>query len=348
MSTTAKRATKKTAGKAAKKAGKKVTNNMTEGATEETIRFNGVDVFVRAVGAGPPILLINGLGAHTAMWETMEETLAGFRLIEFDLPGAGQSGVSTLPMSISDLAEAACAVMDHFGVERAHVLGYSMGGIVAQQLASDAPERVERLILLATTPGRGSFRGDIRAMINMLTPARYLSPTLYASTIGSMVGGRARHDTAWVADQGILRLRHSPKWRGYLWQLASVIRWSGFPILPNIEHEVLVLAGDDDPLIPVVNAMMLTYALQNGRLLVVRTEGHLMMMDPESRIHPAIREFFSAGDLRETRVWHHADRVDRNELQIALAGARILELPWGVDALMRRRWLRRYAAAQSE
>ena len=312
------------------------------------ITFEDVNIFVRETGSGEPVLLINGLGAHTTMWEVMEETLRGFRLLEFDLPGAGQSGIPLLPMSIEKLAELACAVLDHFEVERAHVLGYSMGGIVAQQLASDHPERLKRLVLLATTPGRGSFRGDLRATINMFTPARYLSPTLYAMTIGSMVGGRARHDTAWVADQGLLRLQHSPKWRGYIWQLLSVMSWSGLPILPNIAHEVLVLAGDDDPMIPIVNAMILTHGLQNGRLLVLRNEGHLMMMDPESRIHPAIQEFFSAEDLDETRVWDYADWVNENELKIALAGARVWELPLSKDAFLRRRWLKRYAQSQAE
>ena len=151
-----------------------------------------------------------------------------------------------------------------------------------------------------------------------------------------------------LADQGLLRLRHSPKWRGYMWQLVSVMRWSGLPILPNIPHEVLVLAGDDDPMIPVINAMMLTHALQNGRLMVLRNEGHLMMMDPDSRIHPAIQEFFSAPDLEQTRVWDYADWVDEKELQIALAGARVMELPFSKDAFLRRRWLKRYAEAQTE
>ena len=56
----------------------------------QMIEYQDVEVFVRAAGEGPPVLLINGLGAHTAMWESMEETLEGFRLLQFDLPGAGE------------------------------------------------------------------------------------------------------------------------------------------------------------------------------------------------------------------------------------------------------------------
>ena len=82
-----------------------------------TVRFRGADVFVREVGQGPPLLLINGLGAHSAMWAALERTLRGFRLLQFDLPGAGQSELSRRQLSISDLAELATVVLDHFDVE---------------------------------------------------------------------------------------------------------------------------------------------------------------------------------------------------------------------------------------
>ena len=313
-----------------------------DGPTGEVIRFQGVDVYVRATGAGPPVLLINGLGTHTAMWEPMEASLDGFRILQFDLPGSGQSATPSTLMPIPELARLSTVVMDHYGVKRAHVIGYSMGGLVAQQLAHDAPERVQRMVLLASTAGRGSFRGSILATINMLAPVRYLSPRIYDMTAGSLVGGRARHDTAWVADQGLLRRKHPPTWRGYLSQLRSILRWSGFPILGEVSHEVLVLAGDDDPIIPVVNAMMLTHMLPNGRLLVIRGEGHMMMMDPDSRTHPAIREFLSATDLDTTQIWQDASAVDADELKSALAGAGVV-LPWSVDARIRRRWLRKNA-----
>ena len=206
-----------------------------------------------------------------------------------------------------------------------------MGGVVAQQLAHDAPERVERLVLLATTPGRGAFQGGLKARINIATPVRYLSPFLYAKTIGSLVGGRARHDAAWVAEQGLLRLQHMPSWRGYFSQLRSIVNWSAFEFLRDVPHATLILAGDDDPLIPVINGMILSYLLPNARLLVVRSEGHLMMMDQDSRTHPAIREFLTADDLETTGIWHSRcpgrcegaeDRARRGEGREAAMGTR--------------------------
>jgi pimeloyl-ACP methyl ester carboxylesterase len=304
------------------------------------IRFRDANVHVREVGTGPPLLLINGLGAHSAMWEPLEQTLDGFRLLQFDLPGAGESDVPWRPVSVRRLARLATAVLDHFGVEKAHVVGYSMGGIVAQQLAHDAPDRVDRIVLLATSPGIGGFIGDVRAMLNILTPARYLSPRIYIETIGNLVGGRARHDREWVAEQGALRLKHAPTWRGYAGQMQSMARWSGLPLLPRIEHDVLVLTGDDDPLTPVVNGQMLAHLLQNGRLRVLPGMGHLLVMNTESGAHEAIHEFLTADDLDRAAVWTDADPVSAADLRAAIREAeRTAMSRRGARARARRRWL---------
>jgi pimeloyl-ACP methyl ester carboxylesterase len=315
----------------------------------EKVRFDDACVFVRELGEGPPLLLINGLGAHTAMWDTLERTLDGFRILEFDLPGAGRSDVPRRPVSVRRLARVAAAVMDRFGVERADVVGYSMGGIVAQQLAADAPDRVRRLALVATSPGLGAVHGDVRALLNIATPARYMSPRLYAKTIGSLAGGRARHDTAWVAEQGALRLRHAPPLLGYLGQIASLTFWSGLPFLAQIQHPALVVAGDDDPLTPVANGMLLAHMLPNGRLRVVSGEGHLMLMDADSAALPAIREFLSAPRLDQARVWREASQVDAQELGIGIANAGWQIPSWSaVAALMRRNWVGRGAPVSDD
>lgn len=306
------------------------------------VRFDDACVFVRSIGDGPPLLLVNGLGAHTAMWDTLERTLDGFRIIEFDLPGAGQSDVPLKPVSVPRLAKLATSVLDAFEIERADVLGYSMGGIVAQQLAADAPERVRRLVLTATSPGLGALHGDLRALLSIMTPVRYLTPTLYAKTIGTLAGGRARRDQAWVAEQGGLRLKHAPSWRGYAGQLWSMSRWSGLPLLQRIQHPTLVLAGGDDPLTPVANGMIVAHLLANGRLVVLEDEGHLMLMDADSRSHPAIREFLTTADLDRAAVWRHASEVDARELEIGLAASNWQLPTWSLVAgLMRRRWVPR-------
>lgn len=306
----------------------------------ELRRFPEGRVFVRTVGEGQPLLLINGLGAHSAMWETLERSLTGFRIVEFDLPGAGQSDTPRTPVSVERLAVLATSIMDHFEMDRPDVLGYSMGGIVAQQLAANHPKRVRRLVLLASSPGVGQMQGDVKALLNIVTPLRYLSRHVYINTIGTLVGGRARHDTRWIAEQGALRLKHSPSWRGYMGQLFSLSCWSGLPLLRDIKHPVLVITGDDDPLTPVVNGMILAHMLPNGRLLVCPNEGHLIPMDDDSIAHPVIREFLRAPRLDRAKDWREAKQVSAEELRTALFSAPFQLPPLSIlNARARDRWL---------
>jgi pimeloyl-ACP methyl ester carboxylesterase len=274
------------------------------------------------------------------MWEALERTLAGFRIVEFDLPGAGRSDVPWKPVSVPRLARLAAAVMDEVGADSAHVLGYSMGGIVAQQLCADMPDRVTRLVLVASSPGIGGLQGDLKAMLSIATPARYLSGRAYGLTIGSLAGGRARYDPAWVKEHGALRLKYAPTWRGYFGQMLSLMTWSGLPLLPRIEHPVLVVAGDDDPLTPVFNGMLLASMLRNGRLLVCTGEGHLMVMDSDSAAQPAIREFLSVDSLEEAKVWRDAAMITSEELEMALQKGPLQLPPWSIiNSAARRRWL---------
>jgi pimeloyl-ACP methyl ester carboxylesterase len=311
------------------------------GFTEGAVELDRMRIHVRDVGHGPPILLINGIGAHTAMWAPLEHALEGFRTISFDAPGAGRSSTPLLPVTVPRLARLAALVLDHVGVEQADVLGYSMGGAVLQQLCADAPQRVRRAVLVATTPGLGGIHGDALAMLNLVTPVRYLSPRLYSMTIGSLAGGRARTDGEWVARYGVLRQRSVPSLRGYFSQLMSVSGWSSLQLLRRIDLPVLVVTGDDDPLIPVANAMLLTHLLPDARLMVLHSEGHLMLMDDQSPAPDHIREFLAAPTLEDAPVWSEAQVVERNDVQTALAGRSVWQAqPWGlISGCLRRRHL---------
>lgn len=305
----------------------------------ELVRFRDATVFVREVGDGVPLLLINGLGAHSAMWGPLERALDGFRIVEFDLPGAGRSPAPRRPVRIPSLARLCVTIMDRAGFDAPDVLGYSMGGMVAQQLAADAPERVRRLVLVATTPGVGSVQADPKALLNVLTPIRYSSSRLYARTLASMVGGRARHDPEWIVEQARLRFRHRPSWRGYLGQLNSMAGWSSLPLLPRIDRPTLVLSGDDDPLAPAVNGAIIASRLPHGRLHVLDGEGHLMVLDERSAALHSISEYLRADELSMSTVWTQAAVVDRRDVLARLSATRRQLPPLSLlDAAARRRW----------
>jgi pimeloyl-ACP methyl ester carboxylesterase len=294
---------------------------------------------MRIVGHGPPVLLVNGLGAHMAMWRVLERALNAFRLIEFDAPGTGRSATSVAPLGVRRLARVAAGVLDAVGVERVDVIGYSMGGIVAQQLALDAPGRLRRIVLVASGCGVGSVPSNLTAMLNIVTPLRFVSTRFYNRTIGGMVGGRARDDAAWVAEHGAVRMLHPPSMLGYFGQLISLTGWSSLPTLARIAHPVLVVGGDDDPLSPPANALILAHRLPQARALVIAGEGHLMLMDSDSSAHEPIGRFLAAASLDDEPAWRDARVVVDADVRAALPAATDQVQPLGaIAALARRRW----------
>jgi pimeloyl-ACP methyl ester carboxylesterase len=238
----------------------------------------------------------------------------------------------------------ATLVLDSVGVDQADVLGYSMGGIVAQQLAAGAPDRIRRVVLAGTTCGLGAIPGTPLAMLHMMVPARYLSPKIYARTIGGIVGGPARHDRAVVADLLAVRLQRVSM-RGYLGHMLSLSSWTGLPLLARISHPALVVSGDDDPLSPLANAMLLTRLLPQARMVTAAGEGHLLFLSPSSPVLGPIRDFLSAPSLAESDAWREAADVTDDDLLAATPSLRAQAQPWGlIGVVMRRRWLGRAAA----
>ena len=261
------------------------------------IDVEGIRLHVEAFGDGPPLLLINGIGAHAGMWKPLREALPGPRLIAFDAPGTGQSATPPIPLSLEALARVAEGVLDELGVEQADVLGYSFGGAVAQRLARRSPERVRRLVLASTTPGWGGVPGSLRTLARMSTPLRYYWRSYYESIAGDLMGGRLRRDEAFVRRLGEDRLANPPDPLGYAWQLAALSTdFGSLPWLHRVTQPTLVVTGDDDPVMPLANALLLAHKLPDARLLVAPGEGHLLLLDPDSRALPAIHDFVCDGD----------------------------------------------------
>ncbi|MFP3947546.1 MAG: alpha/beta fold hydrolase, partial [Longimicrobiales bacterium] len=143
---------------------------------EDPTRWVTVDGRVRLAaytrGTGEPLVLINGLGASVHDWGPTVEILArNRRLIAFDTRGAGRSAAPDVPMCLEELADDAASVLEAYGLESTDVVGYSMGGMVAQILAVHRPERVRRLVLMATHAGaRSAVRSMPRARAVMSIP----------------------------------------------------------------------------------------------------------------------------------------------------------------------------------
>jgi pimeloyl-ACP methyl ester carboxylesterase len=198
------------------------------------------------------------------------------------------------PVSVTSLADLSGAILENLEVPQADVLGYSYGGAIAQQLAYDAPTKVHRLVLAATTCGVGSVPGSIGAMSVLATPLRYYSSSYFDRTAAAAYGGMTARDSSTRRSMMSVRRRHPPSWHGYAMQMLGGASWSSRSFLSSIRHETLVISGDDDPLVPVANAQMLARCIPRAHLDIVKCAGHLLLWDEVEKLAQRIARFVNA------------------------------------------------------
>jgi pimeloyl-ACP methyl ester carboxylesterase len=304
--------------------------------TERHLKLRRTSVFVRETGSGTPVVLLNGIGAHVDMWRPMEDALDGMRVISFDAPGTGRSQTRLTPLTMFGLAGLVEELFDRLELGQADVVGYSFGGALAQQFALHSPDRVRRLVLAATLPGWGAVPGHLTAMLALGTPLRYYSRAFYEVSAASVAGGRARYDLDHVRALWRDRAGHAPTMRGYAHQVWAMTMWSSFPWLSRIMAPTLIVAGDDDPLVPLSNPLMMALRMPHARVMVVPGEGHFLLLDEDGRALAPIREFLAADDLDEADVWRSALRAERAKLNDQMRSDGLGAPPWGlVSAIFR-------------
>jgi len=262
-----------------------------------SVQADGLRIRVSTSGTGRPLLLIMGLGGHLDMWQALERILNpyGIRTIAYDAPGTGGSPPYRTPRRVSGLARTAERVLDSLGVGQVDVLGVSFGGGVAQQLAHQAPSRVRRLVLAATSTGALSVPGNPAALLSLATPRRYLDPDYYHRIAPKVFGGRSRRDPDAAAGT---RFGRPPSMTGYVHQLYAATGWTSLWWLHRIRQPTLVLSGDDDPVVPLANGRLLAQLIPDARLHVVAGGGHLFLLEEAAEVGPVIAEFLTGPSRR--------------------------------------------------
>ena len=175
-----------------------------------TIGGRAIRVSVREGTPGrPPLLLCNGIGASLELFQPFVDALDPQRpVIRFDMPGIGGSPAPVVPYHLATLPSLLAGLLDQLGYEQADVLGISWGGGLAQQFALSRPDRVRRLVLVATGPGSLMVPGHPRVLLRMLTPRRHRDPGHAARIAGELYGGSAREDPTLARD--LLHATHTP------------------------------------------------------------------------------------------------------------------------------------------
>lgn len=292
--------------------------------TDRMIRVGPHRLHVSITGTGTPVLLLNGLGGNIALWRALQQDLGGLRIIAFDAPGVGSSSTPALPYSISMLADIVAGLLDALDLDRVDVVGYSFGGVLAQQFARSHPLRVRRLVLVSTAPGWGAIVGDVPSLLSIITPVRYYSERAYALTAPFLAGGAGEKDEEFIQRTVAARTQDPPSVIGYYLQLLAAWSWSSLPWLARIPHPTVVLTGSGDRLIPAANSALIASQLRNARLVGIDGWGHYAVLDSSSGAGGKIREFLAAASPRDSSTWRSGVAVGRSQADAAIAAHRSL------------------------
>ncbi len=259
-------------------------------------KANEIDLYYEVHGEGEPLLLIMGLSLSSKSWfRTVPALSENYKVIIFDNRGTGFSSKPNTPYSIEMMANDALAVMDAAEVESAHVYGISMGGMIAQRLAIQYPERIRSLILGCTTSG-GANHVQPGADVSMLMLSRASStatpeemawataPILYSQSFLENQRDLVAEDIKRRIEQPILPY-------AYMLQLQACLAHDSYKELDQIKVPAFVIHGDEDKLVPFENGETLAEKLPNAEFLTVKGAGHIYVTEANDLVNQKVLEF---------------------------------------------------------
>lgn len=262
------------------------------------IRTNGIDLYYEVQGAGEPLVLLSGLGYSAWQWQRMAPLLARqFQVITLDNRGVGQSDKPAGPYTAALLAADTLGLLDVLDIERAAVLGHSMGGFIAQALALDYPQRVSRLILAATNFGGPHHVPITPAAMAVLTDVTVDPLTRFKNGLAvSTAPGFAERQPEVLADWLAWRLANPVDPAGYQAQLGIGLgllkEEAAFENrLPELAMPTLILFGAHDAVVPPANAGLLAQRIPHSEVAILPDAGHFFPLETPEEAAQVVTEF---------------------------------------------------------
>lgn len=254
---------------------------------------SGVKLYWEEQGSGDPLLLIMGLGYTRDMWHrTLPVVSERYRTISFDNRGVGRSDVPCGPYPIPMMATDAAAVMDAAGVQRAHVFGISMGGMIAQEFALQYLDRVRSLILGCTSHGGPEA---------VIADAEVIGTLMARGTMSAEDGIRAMipfiYDRSTprerIEEDLEIRRRTFPTAAGYFAQVQGIFAYESRTRLSQLKVPTLVIHGETDRLVPPENGRRLARIIDGARLVMIPGASHIFPTDQPDISDQAILGFLA-------------------------------------------------------
>ena len=263
----------------------------------------GFRMYYEEHGGGYPLLLVNGLGSDHLEWlHQIPAFTARFRGIVFDNRGTGKTDVPPGPYTTAEMADDAASLLRALGIPRAHVLGVSLGGMIAQEVALRHPDLVDGLVLGCTGPGGElSVRPSPEAMAAFAqakgedreAELRRMLPFLYTD---ACIRERPEEIEGFIRR----RLDHPTPPEGYLAQLSAAVTHDASSRLEKIRARTLVIAGDADRLVNWENSVRLAGRIPGAKLVVLPGAPHRIFAETAEAFNMEVLSFLQTGDVHRT------------------------------------------------
>ncbi|GBE91436.1 alpha/beta fold hydrolase [Nostoc cycadae] len=259
------------------------------------VHVNEIDIFYEVKGSGEPLLLIAGFMCDRSYWSLLLPHLVShYQVIRFDNRGIGQSSIPNSPYSTQQMATDTSALLDVLGIKQAHIIGHSMGGQIAQELALLYPEKIKSLVLLASlAKGNERFNqlveswGDVATKIDLKLYEKLILPWIFTDNfyaIPEMVDQLIE----WV-----INYPFTPTAHGIYHQSRAIINHDTTDRMQNIHCPTLVMVGKQDILTPVTFSQKLAQNIPLAELQVIEDGGHGFLIESTEVVTQAILNFLA-------------------------------------------------------
>jgi pimeloyl-ACP methyl ester carboxylesterase len=253
------------------------------------VKVNGIQIYYEVHGEGFPLIMIMGLGGNIDWWDPrmIHELSKKFKIVMFDNRGAGRTDASDRRYTIRLFADDTAGLMDALGISRAHVLGFSMGGMIAQELVLNHSKKVEDLVLCSTNCGgaksvpppedvMGMLMAD-RSAVSQEEIARMTIPLLLTEDFI-----KKNAESVELIVQQILKAPIS--YQAFRQQLNAIMEFDACDRLPQIRKPTLILHGKKDLLVSPRNGSILAEAIPNAKLVYLKKSAHLLVEETREAV----------------------------------------------------------------
>ena len=274
-----------------------------------TTHIGSIDMFYEEHGSGDPLLLVMGFATDSTAWLLqVPEFAKRYRTIVFDNRGVGRSSKPAGPYTIHEMADEAVGLLDHLGIERTHVLGLSMGGMIAQELTLRHPERVRKLVLAATYPEPdadvertrlfmlGQMGGSISTDGALQIDLKAIDPLLLFQHLLPLVFNPEFINTQLPRLMQLFggALQYGFSMEAIVGQMDALVGHKATDRLHGITAPTLVLTGDADRLIPPANSDVLAKYIPGATLVKIPGGSHGFNIEQPELFNRTVLQFLAS------------------------------------------------------